>query len=111
MGMPTEITVQGTFLKPDGTPESGAIQFHSRVYVLEDDGTTAVSPGIIDAPLDNLGRVSVAVPATDDPEWTSNWRYDIVMRLSNDYSTVRNVAIPYNSPGGVLSITKLIPST
>lgn len=111
MALPKTITVEGTFLKPDGTPESGYVEFKSKVYVLESDGFTAVVPAIMTSSLDSQGNLSIDVPATDDPDWTGNWRYDITLKLSGDYSTIRNVAIPYDSPNDILSIAKLIPST
>jgi len=103
------ITVQGTFLKADGTPESGSLEFYSRGYVLESAGTTTVVPSMIKATLNSQGYVSVALPATDDPEWTpSGWTYTLVFKLSGDYSTM-TVAIPYDTPNHILPVSKLVP--
>jgi hypothetical protein len=109
VGMPTMITVQGTFVKADGTPETGVLEFYSKVFVLESDGNTAVVPSVITAPLDYLGRVQIALPATDDPDWRPvNWNYTLVMKLSGAYTTF-NVAIPYDTPSGILPASKLVP--
>jgi hypothetical protein len=103
------ITVQGTFVKADGTPETGVLEFYSKVFVLESDGNTAVVPSVIHAPLDYLGRVNISLPATDDPNWRPvNWNYTLVMKLSNAYTSF-NVAIPYDSPSSILTVSQLVP--
>lgn len=110
MSTPTMITVQGTFLKSDGTPEKGSLEFYNSNYVLQSGGITTVVPSMIRATLDSQGFISVTIPATDDPDWRpSGWTYTLVFKLSGDYSTI-NVSIPYDSPGGILPITKLVPA-
>lgn len=105
------ITVQGTFLKADGSPETGSLEFYSKTYVLESAGTTTVVPSVIKATLNAQGYISINVPSTDDPEWTpSGWTYTLVFKLSGDYSTI-HVAIPYDSPNGILPVTQLVPVT
>jgi hypothetical protein len=105
------ITVQGTFLKADGTPETGSLEFYAKNYVLESAGTTVVVPSIIKVNLDPQGYISVTIPSTDDPDWKpSGWTYTLVFKLSGDYSAI-NVAIPYDTPGGILSVSQLVPTS
>jgi tail-like repeat protein len=106
---PTLITISGTFVKANGTPETGTLEFYSKVFVLESDGDTAVVPSVIHAPLDHLGQVSIAIPATNDPDWRPlNWQYTLVMKLSNAYTSML-VHIPYDAPDGILPVSQLIP--
>jgi hypothetical protein len=110
MEMPRIITVQGTFIKSDGTPETGSLEFYSKVYVVESDGETAMVPSVTRGDLDPLGQVHIELPATDDPAWSpNNWTYTLVMRLSGDFSS-KEVVIPYNSPGAILSVSQLVPT-
>jgi hypothetical protein len=110
MEMPRTITVQGTFVKSDGTPETGSLEFYSKVYVMESAGETAMVPSVTKVDLDPLGQVHVELPATDDPAWSpNNWTYTLVLRLSGDFSS-KEVVIPYNSPGAILPVSQLVPT-
>jgi hypothetical protein len=106
---PTLITISGTFLKANGTPETGTLEFYSKVFVLESDGETAIVPSVIHAPLDHLGRVQIPIPATNDPAWRPvNWQYTLVMKLSNAYTSMQ-VSVPYDAPNGILPVSQLVP--
>lgn len=110
MATPTMITVQGTYLKPDGTPESGYVRLISSTFIRDSASDDVVVPGELRATLDVSGNVSLPVPATDDPAWSPvGWTYDVTVQLSGGRHQF-TAAIPYSTPGGVLDLTDLIPS-
>jgi hypothetical protein len=110
MAMPTTITVKGKYLKLDGTPESGTVQFFSKVYVLHSEDATAVVPSEVKVYLDETGSFEVDLPASNDPNWTPvGWVYRIILRLSGDYSIFQTV-IPHDAPGGEIYMTELLPA-
>lgn len=106
---PTLITVRGQFLRIDGTPERGTVEFQSKVYTLYSSGSTATVPSRIAAALDVDGNVEIEVPATNDPAWIpQGWNYTLILRLSSDYS-IFEVSVPYDAPGGEVTLAELIP--
>jgi hypothetical protein len=106
---PTLITVRGQFLRIDGTPERGTVEFQSKVYTLYSSGSTATVPSRIPAALDVDGNVEIEVPATNDPAWIpQGWKYTLILRLSSDYS-IFEVSVPYDAPGGEVTLAELIP--
>lgn len=109
MARPTLITIRGQFLRVDGTPESGTVEFQSKVYTLYSSGSTATVPSRIPAALDASGNLEIVVPATNDPAWApQGWKYTLILRLSSDYS-IFEVDVPYDAPGGELTLAELIP--
>ncbi len=110
MARPTLITVRGQFLRIDGTPERGTVEFQSKVYTLYSSGSTATVPSRIPAVLDADGNIEMEVPATNDPAWApQGWKYSLILRLSGDYS-IFEVDVPYDSPGGEITLAELIPT-
>jgi len=111
MALPTIITVKGTYLKLDGTPETGSITFTSKVYVLYSEDEFSVVPSSKTAILDENGSFELELPASNDPDWTPvGWRYTVVTKVSGDYSVFQTV-IPYNAPGGEVFMNDLLPVT
>lgn len=110
MALPTLITVQGTYLRPDGTPDSGSVTFGSTTFARHGASDDVVAPGVLTAELTGAGEISLAVPATDDPAWSPvGWTYRVTVQLSG----VRlqfDAAIPYDAPGGVLDLSELLPA-
>ena len=110
MARPTLITVRGQFLRIDGTPERGTVEFQSKVYTLYSSGSTATVPSRIPAVLDADGNLEIEVPATNDPAWApQGWKYTLILRLSSDYS-IFEVDVPYDAPGGEITLAELIPT-
>lgn len=110
MALPTLITVYGTYLKLDGTPERGSITFKSNVYSLDSDSATIVVPDTLTTYLDETGSVAITVPATNDPEWTPvGWTYTFIAQFSSSFYSFE-VVIPYDAPGGAIEVTKLVPA-
>ena len=110
MARPTLITVQGTYLKPDGTPETGTVTFRSEVSVLSSATETVMAPGPIRKTLDETGSFSVEIPATNDPAWSpEGWTYAFHAKLS-EASLHFHVLVPYDTPGGVLYLSQILPS-
>jgi hypothetical protein len=110
MARPTLITVKGTYLKLDGAPESGSIQFFSPVTVLKSGDRDAVVPSSVKATLDSAGSFELQVPASNDPAWLpSGWEYRVVLRTTSDFSSFKTV-MPYDAAGAELFITDLLPA-
>jgi len=109
MALPTLITVVGTYLKLDGTPESGTIIFRSKQFVQHNSSSDIMAPSEISAELNGAGHFTIQVPATDDPAWTPvDWTYKISVNLSESVSTF-SIRIPYNAPGGSISLSDILP--
>jgi hypothetical protein len=110
MALPTLITVHGTYIKLDGTPEQGVVQFKSNVYSLDSDTDTVLVPDTITGYLDSQGKISLTLPATNDPDWTPvGWTYTFIAQFSSSYYSFE-VVIPYNAPGGSISASELVPA-
>jgi hypothetical protein len=109
MALPTIITVKGTYLKLDGTPETGSITFTSKVYVLYSEDEFSVVPSDKTVALDSDGSFEIDLPASNDPDWTPvGWRYTVSTKVSGDYSVFQTV-IPYDAPGGEVFMNDLLP--
>lgn len=109
MARPTLITVKGQFLKLDGTPETGIVEFQSHGYRLYSSKSIAIVPSRILATLDIEGNLEIQVPATNDPAWApSGWKYTLVLRLSSDYS-IYEIDVPYDVVDGEVSLAELLP--
>jgi len=110
MSLPTLITVQGTYLKLDGTPDSGTVTFRSPVFDLAASDPSIMSPGPLRATLDNTGSFSLEVPASNDPDWSpSGWTYIVHVKVTSG-AYMFEVMVPYDAPGGTLDMNKLLPS-
>jgi hypothetical protein len=110
MATPTLVTVQGTYLKLDGTAETGSVRFESQTFARHSASDDVVSPGALTATLDASGDVTLVVPATDDPAWSPvGWTYRVTMQLSGVRREF-DAAIPYDTPGGVLDLSDLLPA-
>ena len=109
MTRPTLITVQGTYLKLDGTPEEGTVYFRSKVFSLSSEDATVMVPSLLKATLGPDGSVAIQVPATNDPEWSpSTWTYEVHLRLSESVYTF-SAMVPYDVPEGILELSHLLP--
>jgi hypothetical protein len=109
MALPTIITVKGTYLKLDGTPETGSITFTSKVYVLYSEDEFSVVPSHKTVILEPDGSFEIDLPASNDPDWTPvGWRYTVSTKISGDYSVFQTV-IPYDAPGGEVFMNDLLP--
>jgi hypothetical protein len=105
------ITVTGSYVNSDGTPATGVVIFRNK-YTL-----TSVSSGVfvqlddIEVELDATGAFTVAVPASNDPDWfPSPAVWNVIERTtSRSYSRSYNVLIPYNAPGGTVALASLAP--
>lgn len=110
MSRPTLITVQGTYLKLDGTPDSGTVTFRSPVFDLAADDASIMSPGPLKADLDNTGSFSLQVPASNDPDWSpEGWTYTVHVKVTSG-AYMFKVMVPFDAPDATLNMNKLLPS-
>lgn len=109
MARPALVTVQGTYLKLDGTPEKGSVSFTSATFARHSASDDVVTPGTRVVHLDAGGELSIVLPSTDDPAWSPvGWTYAVSVRLS-EFQTTFNAVIPYDAPSGVLDLSELLP--
>ncbi len=109
MALPTLITISGTFLKVDGSPEEGSVVFRSTVTAYHNSSSSIMTPSPIVTELNGSGAFSVQIPATNDPAWTPvGWTYKVSVNLTESVSTFY-VQVPYNSPGAAATISSLSP--
>lgn len=66
------VTVTGTFLLADGTPDSGSVRLAvASPAVLRDADPALVTAADVRADLDGAGQVAFDVVASDDPGWAT----------------------------------------
>ena len=110
MALPTLITVVGTLPAIDGTPARGHVAFYSSVPVLSSEDETVVIPSYKLAVLDETGAFEVAIPASDDPDWTPvGWTYKVVVNYNGNKYTFDTV-IPYDAVDGEIRFSDLVPA-
>jgi hypothetical protein len=65
-------TVTGTFILPDGSPDVGSVRLSiAAPAVLRDADPALVTQADVRADLDDEGKVSFDVVASDDPGWAT----------------------------------------
>ena len=110
MATPVMISVHGTYLKPNGTPESGTVTFTSNTYARHGASDDTVGPGTVTATLSGTGDFALTVPASNDPAWSpASWTYSVVVCLSGGTLTFDTV-VPYDAAGASVSMSSLLPS-
>ena len=88
------VTVSGTFLLPDGSPERGSVRLSiASPAVLRDADPALVTAAEVRADLDEHGQVSFEVVPSDDPGWATEdpVPYRVSLRLSGlraDYAAL-----------------------
>lgn len=110
MALPTEITISGTLLRVDGTPEQGHVTFSSTVRALSSNDETVMMPSLLRADLALDGSFEITVPASDDPAWTPvGWVYNVAVYTSLGKSTFKTV-VPYDAVNGLIEFPELLPA-
>lgn len=108
------VTVTATYLKPDGSPETGTVTFtpSQSVYMKDADGPAIIVPETITAILDEDGSLSVALPATDDPDVAPlNFTYDVVEVLGTAGKFGQKYAIRLPAADTPIDLAALSPSS
>lgn len=101
----TPVTLTGTYLKSDGSPETGFIKIRARQVISSSADNTIVSIENIEIGLDNNGQFSVDVIPTNDPDWEpQGWTYHVIESLSSGSGRRFFIEIPYDVLGGTLDI-------
>lgn len=102
------ITVTGIYQSYTGTPLTGTVSFMPSTVLLDIAAGVIMMPVVFTATLDSNGAFSIDLPATDDPDITpSGWTYAVQENVPSGrrYS----ISIPYNSPGGIISLLSVVP--
>lgn len=105
------ITVHGTFLDGAGAPRTGRIIFRTAGYIMSGLDDTFVVPRILAQTLDSSGHFSIAIAATNDPDWTpTGWTYRVSLDFGDDgWLGPWDIVVPYDSSGGAVSLAALAP--
>lgn len=106
------ITVTGAFIDGEtGAPASGSVTFTS-LYLLQGGTDDAfVSPVEKTVLLDAAGEFSVALPATDDPQWVpQGYTYRVAVSLDGGYTRVWRIPLPYTTVGGTVDLADITPA-
>lgn len=106
----TTITVTGTFLKGDGTPEDGYLEFSNGVALVSTGDNVIVSPSSFRARLTDAGQISVALPATNDPDWMpTGWTWQVTQQLDGGGTRTYSITLPHDAVGGTVDLADLAP--
>lgn len=107
----TYITVTGKFLKgdADGTPEVGSVIFRRSVQLTSSSQNVSSSPGDIEAPLDASGAFSIPIPATNDPDYSPIFTYEVIRQLSGGVMPSYFISVPANTVGGTVDLADIAP--
>lgn len=106
ISLETFITVTAHFLKFDGTPAVGQVKFTPSSVIIGTSANEIVYPVDFVATLDVNGRISIALPATDDPDLTPQFTYGVTETIQGVLSSPRtyNLRLPYNTAGGTVDL-------
>lgn len=77
------VTVTGRFVSVAGYPMAGRVTFSSTVRVVDGGESVIVPASSKDVTLDSDGAFSVDLPATDDPDISPNFYYEVYEQLTN----------------------------
>ena len=107
----TYVTVTGKYSKGDaaGNPEVGSVVFRRNVRLVSSDQDLVVAPGEVEVPLDENGEFSVSLPATNDPDYSPTFTYQVTENLSSQAGVPFYIALPYDTPGGTVDIADIAP--
>lgn len=105
----TAITVSGLYVAPDGSAVTGSVSFTPSVAATTPGALLPVSPLTVE--LDSTGAFSVALAATDDPQWApSGFTYTVTERINGARARTYSIVVPAASPGGVLDLATVAPA-
>lgn len=98
----TTITVRGTFQSyPDGAPAKGSVLFKNAEWLQGPTDDVIIAPFEAKTSLDATGRFSVALPATNDPQWSpAGWTYTVSIAV-NGKTLKGSLALPVTGPAVV----------
>lgn len=104
------IPVTATYLLRDeaGTPATGRVEFRSSQIVVADG--SIIVPVRVTATLDSAGRISLVLPATDDPDIQPNsWTWSVTEIIDRQPRRTYALAVPHTAPSIDLSSISPIP--
>ena len=91
------VTLTGTFTRLDGTPATGTVRVTpSRSPIMDPDGKIVIS-GPQTFPLDKDGKLTVQIPASNDPDLGPAFTYAIDVNLTHANWKISKVWIPHGS--------------
>jgi hypothetical protein len=109
----TPITVTGKYLAPDGTALSGYLLFTPSIKAADSTDNAIVPVAPYKVTLDANGAFSVALMATDDPQWNDpGWTYEVQEVITTTQGVRKkstyNIEVPAASAGGTLDMADAV---
>jgi hypothetical protein len=91
MALPIEydtVNVYREYVNLDGTVPTGTVEFAGKIRARAVTSGKTILPTTIVAPIDADGRISVNLPATDDPDISphGNWTYTVTEKFTRGTS-------------------------
>lgn len=106
-GSITQVTVNGGYVRADGTVPTGTVTFRPSVRALVAGTTITIEP--VTVALDAAGQFSVQLAWQDDPDLIPHgWTYDVVETVGSD-SRRWSVKLPQTGPVALDSLAPVDP--
>lgn len=104
----TLVTVTGTYLDPSGAAASGTVEFQLTAPGIDAGGSAIINVPVVVALI--AGHFSVALPATDDSDWSvTGLMYRVTEKLTGVPIRSWYAALPAATPGGTIDVAALAP--
>lgn len=99
------ITVTGQYLYLDGTPAVGTVSFLNSTVLVNTVANEIVVPKFVTATLDATGRFSIALPATNDPDFTPlNFTYTVIEKIEGRLDRKYSISLPVDAVGSTIDL-------
>lgn len=107
------VTVRGRYVRLDGTPVAGTVEFSTTNVLTDPASLTTIVPATILAPLDAAGAFSIDLPASDDPDVTpTGWTYSVRENFTGGRPTY-SITVPAaaKATGVDLAVVSPVPAS
>lgn len=110
MSLPASLsvrTVTATFLRGDGTPQTGTVWFTRQVLLQGPADHILLTPYRAAKTLDSTGSLSVDLPVTNDPDWApTGWAYEVAVNVDG-FNATYTVTL---APGAPVDLAAILPA-
>ncbi|MER7700646.1 phage tail protein [Streptomyces sp. NPDC096095] len=104
------VTVTARYMTPDGRPMSGTVEFRPPALLTHAQEDLFLG-GPTRAALDAEGRISVVLPATDDPGWNpAVWTYTVTEKLAGLARAGRTYQIALTTGQSAVDLADIAPA-
>lgn len=108
----TLISVQGTYLLPNGSPASGSVSFTLTAPMRDASTDVTITPTEQIVALDNSGSIAINLYANDDATTQPDGvTYEVNERINETGYNKYFITVNSNSPNGVFNLADVVPNT